>query len=76
MSPSERSCIWLGAILSPGRAVGEALLGVLVDERLEMTWQFSRAAQKAGHILGCIKSHMTSRVREGTPLIYSTLMRS
>jgi len=39
-------------------------MDVSVDGRLNISWQCVLAAQKANHILGCIKRSMTSRVRE------------
>jgi len=50
-------------------------LGLLVDERLSMSWQCTPSAQKANHILGHTKRSVTSRSREVILPLYSALMR-
>jgi len=50
-------------------------LGVLVDEKLNMTQKCVLTAQKANQILGCIKNSMARRSREGNLPLYSALQR-
>ncbi|KAF4798144.1 hypothetical protein TURU_067535 [Turdus rufiventris] len=64
--PSARSCTWVRTIqsINTGWVEHGEELGVLINDMPNMSWQCALVAQKAKHVLGCIKSSVTSRSRK------------
>ncbi|PKU37285.1 hypothetical protein llap_12411 [Limosa lapponica baueri] len=59
----------------PGSSVAERDLGVLVDNKLNVSQQYATVATNANYILGCICRGITSRERDMVIPLYSALVR-
>jgi len=64
----------LGADLLESRSL-ERDLGLLVDDKLNMSQQSALVAKKANGILGCMKKSVASRSRDVLLPLYTALVR-
>ena len=69
------SCVYRLKEGSPRGSPAVRNLGVLMDEKLDMSQQCALGAQKANCILGCIQREVASQMRKEIVPFYSALLR-
>lgn len=77
--PSTRSCMAAISTISIDQVMNwprvEKGLGILVDEKLNISWQCALTVQEANFILGCIEGSVATRSGEMILSLHCALMR-